>query len=213
MTRKRLLGLVSILLSVGLVVWLLSRVDGSRVALLWRQSTKGYLWLALGLTCLAPFFGTLRWKGVLRAQGIVLPFRLALRAVLIANVLNSFLPSKGGEVVKAAYLRDHGGLVAGLGTVVLERLVDLLVLGLLGLVGFMISGVSWGLAAAGLLIGGVICVFFVALVLPLEKLPLAPKIREKLLELARVFHLWARCPSAVVQTLGSFFWGSGRRRV
>lgn len=203
MTKRRLLGLLSILVSAGLVVWLVSRVDGARVVLLWRQSNKGYLWLAFGLTCLAPILGTLRWQGVLRAQGVCLPYGRALRAVLMANVLNSFLPSKGGEMVKAAYLRQHGGLALGIGSVVLERLVDLLVLGVLGLFGFGISGVGWGLAAGGLLVGGVAGVFTVALWMPLGRLPLPAKLRCKLVELARVFHLWLRCPAAVGQTVGS----------
>ncbi len=203
MTKKRLLGLLSILVSAGLVIWLVSRVDGAQVVLLWRQSTKGYLLVAFALTCLAPIFGTLRWKGVLRAQGVYLPYGRALRAVLMANVLNSFLPSKGGEMVKAAYLRQHGGLTLGIGSVVLERFVDLLVLGVLGLVGFTISGVGWGLVAAGVLVGGVCGVFIVALWMPLERLPLPAKLRCKLVELAQVFYLWLRCPASVGQTVVS----------
>lgn len=203
MTKKRLAGIVSVLVSASLVVWLVSRVDGAQVVSLWRQSVKGYLWLALGLTGLAPVLGTLRWQGVLRAQGVRLPYATALRAVLMANVLNSFLPSKGGEVVKATYLREHGGLTLGVGSVVLERLVDLLVLGLLGLAGFAISGIGWGLLAGGLLVGAVGSAFVLALYVPLDRFPLPSAVRNKLGELARVFRLWVRCPGAVLQTVGS----------
>jgi len=175
----------------------------AKVSELWQQSIKGYLWLALLLTSLVPLFGTLRWKGVLRAQGSCIPYTVALRAVLIANILNSFLPSKGGEVVKAAYLREYGGVTVGIGSVVLERLVDLLVLGLLGLFGFIFSGAGWGLVAGAFLIGGVSGVFLVALYVPLGKLPLPAKVRKKLEALVKVFHFWIRNPAAVLQTVGS----------
>jgi uncharacterized membrane protein YbhN (UPF0104 family) len=203
MSKKSLLGVLSISVSVGLVCWLLSRIDGQQVLLLWRRSVKSYLWLAMGLTVLVPVLGTLRWLGVLRAQQVRVPFATALRAVLMANVLNSFLPSKGGEMVKAAYVREHGGLTLGIGSVVLERLVDLLVLGVLGLAGFAISGVGWGLLAGGLLIGGVGSAFFLALCLPVDRFPLPVGVRKKLAGLARVFRLWVRCPAAMLQTVGS----------
>lgn len=190
------------MVSAGLVVWLISRVDSGQVALLLAKSRKEYLWLALGLTGLTPVLGTLRWLGVLRAQGVRLPYGTALRAVLMANVLNSFLPSKGGDVVKAAYLRDHGGLTLGVGTVVLERLIDLLMLGLLGLAGFLLSGVGWGLLAGGVLVALVAGVFFLAVLLPVDRLPLPLTVRSKLHGLSSVFRLWLRCPSAVVQTVG-----------
>ena len=202
MTKKRLLGGISVLVSAGLVAWLLSRVDSEQVMTLWRQSKKGYLWLALVLTALTPVLGTLRWLGVLRAQGdMQLSFLIALRAVLMANVLNSFLPSKGGDVIKAGYLRQHGGLTLGVGSVVLERLIDLLVLGILGLVGFFFSGVGWGLLAGVLLIGSVCGAFIVALWLPVDRLPFPDGIRKKIFELSRFFRLWVRCPAAVAQTV------------
>jgi uncharacterized membrane protein YbhN (UPF0104 family) len=202
MTKKRFLGLISVLVSAGLVFWLLSRVDREQVVTLWQHSSKGYLWLAMALTTLTPVLGTLRWLGVLRAQGGVrLPFTVAIRAVLMANVLNSFLPSKGGDVVKAAYLRQHGGLTLGFGSVVLERLIDLLVLGFLGFVGYLFSGVGWGLLAGGVLVGGVVGVFFLALWLPLDRLPLPDGIRMKAYELSKVFRLWVHSPEAMAQTL------------
>ena len=57
----------------------------------------GWLLFAALLTCALPFTSVFRWLGVLRAQDATLPFLVALRAVMMANVLNSFLPSKSGR--------------------------------------------------------------------------------------------------------------------
>ena len=120
---------------------------------------------------------------------------------MMANVLNSFLPSKTGDIAKAAYLREHGGLAKGTGTVILERLVDLGVLGALGLLGLLVSGTLWGLVAGVALLGGVLTVFLVVLFLPLHKLPLPGKAARMLEGLRTVFDSWTKNPAAITQTL------------
>ena len=94
--KRILLGLLSVLVSAGLVVWLLARIDLSQTADLLSDANWGWLLLAAFLTCALPFTSVFRWLGVLRAQDTQLPFFVALRAVMMANVLNSFLPSKSG---------------------------------------------------------------------------------------------------------------------
>jgi hypothetical protein len=51
---------------------------------------------------------------------------------MMVNFLNSFLPSKDSDMVKAIYLRKQAALSVGFGTVIIECLVDLTVLGFLG---------------------------------------------------------------------------------
>lgn len=199
--KRLLLGSVSVLVSVGLLVWLLARVDLRRLGVLLETASWGWLVVALLLTCALPFTSVYRWLGVLRAQGTRLPFGFALRAVMMANVLNSFLPSKTGDVAKAVYLRDHGGVGKGVGTVVLERLVDLAVLGLLGLLGLLVSGTLWGLVAGAGLLGLVAVVFLGIVLLPLARLPLPGKLKGTALEVRGVFRAWLRHPAAITQTL------------
>ena len=203
--KKIVLGIASFIVSGLLVIWLLSDLDRSQVSQLWDQADKGYLALAAALTCLVPFCGVIRWLGVLRSQGFHLMFTVALRAVLMANVVNSFVPSKAGEVVKVAYLRRQAGLVQGFGTIILERLIDLAMLGLLGLIAFILTGVQWGLFAAMILLGGVSTVFACALLIPTQKLPLPAKLRSKFSDLAAVFPIWLKHPGAMLQTLAGSF--------
>ena len=198
---RMLLGLISVLVSGGLIVWLLSRINLAQTAQLLLQADWRWLLLALLLTCALPFTSVYRWLGVLRAQATQLPFPVALRAVMMANVLNSFLPSKSGDVAKAVYLREYGGLSKGTGTVILERLVDLGVLGALGLLGLLVNGTLWGLVAGAALLGGVLVVFLVVTLLPVERLPLPAKVTHVLTDLRTVFRSWVRHPAAIVQTL------------
>ena len=201
--KKRMaLGLLSVLVSAGLIVWLLTRIDLEHTAELLAQANWGWLLLAALLTCALPFTSVFRWLGVLRAQDTHLPFPVALRAVMMANVLNSFLPSKSGDVAKAVYLREYGGLSKGAGTVILERLVDLGVLGALGLLGLLVNGTLWGLVAGVGLLGGVLGVFLVVTFLPIEKLPLPSKVVQILTDLRTVFRRWLANRAAIAQTLG-----------
>ncbi len=201
MSKRLLLGALSVVVSGGLLVWLLTRIDLGRTAALLQGASWGWLVAALVLTCALPFTSVFRWLGVLRAQGIRLPFWFALRAVMMANVLNSFLPSKSGDIAKAAYLREHGGLAKGAGTVILERLVDLAVLGMLGLLGLLVNGSLWGLVAGVGLLGLVAVVFTAVLLLPLDKLPLPAKIKGTALDVRVVFKSWLAHPAAIAQTL------------
>jgi len=205
--KKRLvLGLVSVGVSVGLIVWLVSRIDVDRAKDLVAGADWRWLLFALIITCAMPFTSVYRWRGVLKAQdNLNLPYIVTLRAVMMANVLNSFLPSKSGDIAKAAYLRKHGGLSKGVGTVILERLVDIGMLGFLGLIGYLYSGVRWGLLAGVILLGGVLGVFIFISVIPFEKLPLPKKLTHLISEIKEVFVRWIKHPKAVIQTIiGSF---------
>ncbi|OGV65084.1 MAG: hypothetical protein A3K19_20385 [Lentisphaerae bacterium RIFOXYB12_FULL_65_16] len=186
----------------GLVCWLLSRMDMERARLVLSHARWPWLLAALVITCLIPPCSTLRWMGVLRAQeNLNFGFASALRAVLMANVLNTFLPSKAGDGVKAFYLRKHGGLSRGLGTVIVERAVDLAVLGVLAVTGYFISGAVWGLIGGSLLLAGVTVIFAGALLLPVDRLPLPAKHLEKLRAMTNAFARWVRDPRAIIQTI------------
>lgn len=200
--KKRIIGGVCFLFSAALVVWLISRMDMEEAREALRQAQWPWLLGALLATCAIPLSASFRWMGVLRAvEGLRFPYGGALRAVLMANVLNSFLPSKAGDGAKAVYLRQHGGLSMGVGTVILERAVDFSVLGLLGMAGYFTSGALWGLFAGAFLLGSMVTLFSIILLFPVNKLPLPEKILGKLDSLGKVFRCWVRHPGAMAQTL------------
>ncbi len=204
--KKRVFVIFCVAVSATLVWLLLSRIDMERVALVLRHA--GYPWLiaAFAVTCCIPFFTVWRWMGVLRTQKEMnVGFFVALRAILMANVLNSFLPSKAGDGAKAFYLRKKGGLTRGFGTIVIERSVDFTVLGVLGIAGYCMSGVLWGLFTGLFLLAAMACLFSVVFFLPLDRLPLPSGIIQTLSTLPQLYKSWLRSPMAVVQTVLASF--------
>jgi glycosyltransferase 2 family protein len=201
--KKTWLAAVSIAVSGGILTWLLWRLDWPRTIELICSLDRRWLLAALGIACGLPLLATARWMGVLHALDTPpLPYGEALRAVMTANALNSFLPSKAGDLAKAAFLRRRAGLPASLGTVALERLVDLGVLGALGLAGSLAAGVAWGLASSGFLLVNVLAVFLVICLIPKKaNLPLPDRLTQAARDASRVFHLWLAHRGAIAQTL------------
>ncbi|GAC1537005.1 MAG: lysylphosphatidylglycerol synthase transmembrane domain-containing protein [Herpetosiphon sp.] len=107
---------------------------------LWRALLDTNLWL-LSLSCVlvGPFLllKGWRWRLILQAWDMPLPLREATALYSIGIFLGVVTPGQAGDAVKAWYLRRRGySLSAGLASVVVDRLWDLLIMG--------------GLAATGL---------------------------------------------------------------
>ena len=158
-TRQFMTGAVSLVVSVSLLTMLIMRIDLERAIVVLRLVKWQWLLAATIMVGILPFSSALRWQGVLRAYGNTrMPFGRSVRAVMMANVLNSFLPSKGGDLAKAVYLRKQVGLSIGFGTVFVERLVDLMVLGFLGAIAQTVNHNSgWGAKGGWFLLLFVFC--------------------------------------------------------
>ena len=100
-SRRRVFLAVEVAVSIGLLTFLLSRVD---MAALWagaRRASVAWLGIALGLYFFNVLTSAWRWQLLLRAQGIVVPARTLLSSYLVAGFFNNFLPSTiGGDVVR-----------------------------------------------------------------------------------------------------------------
>lgn len=100
------------------------------------------------------FAGVARWKFVLQAMRHTVPFGKCFRIVLGVFPLVLLAPSRSNELLRGVALRRSVPLSIGTGSVVVERVLDLLSLLLLVAVGSLAGG-WWSLAAvaiAGLLL-------------------------------------------------------------
>lgn len=201
-SRQFVTGIVSIIVSASLISLLILRIDFERTIAVLSLARWQWLLAASFMTCLLPFSAALRWQGILRAYGkTCVPFSKSVRAVMMANVLNSFLPAKGGDIAKAVYLKKQAGLSVGFGTVVIERLVDLAILGLLGVTA-QLAGSNFGWEAKGGWFILLFVFFLVAvLLLPLQNLPLPEKILAVYQNTKLLFKNWLMTPVAIIQTL------------
>jgi len=200
--QPRLMGILSVGISLGLLTFLIVRMRFDRAGHLLSHVRWNWLVLVGGAAALLPLAAVYRWQGVLRAQKeLHLPFGSALRAVMFANALNLFLPAKTGDLAKAVYVRNQAGLTIGMGTVILERLVDLGVLGAFGLAGSLAVGKTWGQMVSGGLFMSVACVFLILSIFPVNRLVLPKQWGEKAREFQGVFEQWRGSPRAILATL------------
>lgn len=124
---KRLVSLLVSVLILTLIYW---QVDARNIVQELARADLAWLALAVGLVAPITLATALRLKYMVgRRAAIGTGESLAL--ILSASVMNLVLPSKMGDVAKAAFLREHGGMggAAALSIVVLEKAND--VLGLL----------------------------------------------------------------------------------
>jgi uncharacterized protein (TIRG00374 family) len=150
----------------GLSCWLLARnVDwqGLQEALV----SADYRWVAVGiLAIVATFFTrTRRWQALLWQSGVKL--RPAMTALLMGQVVNTALPMRSGDVVRAAWIGSEKGTgaVEALGSIAVEKVWDLIALlacGLILLVWIPLPGwfahSIWGTTLVLLLGGGLLLI-------------------------------------------------------
>jgi uncharacterized membrane protein YbhN (UPF0104 family) len=152
-------------------LWLgFRRLDWRAIGDAWTRADAAPL--ALGLLALALGFGVriARWWLMLRASAPGLAFGACVRPFLVSIALNNTVPLRAGDVVRAVGFRDvlraPGARVVG--TLVLERILDLLallVIFFVGLVGLGRARVPDALVSAATVAGSAALAALVALVL------------------------------------------------
>ncbi|MEJ7637014.1 MAG: lysylphosphatidylglycerol synthase domain-containing protein [Singulisphaera sp.] len=105
-----------------------------------------FLAMAFALCLLALVSTFLRWMIIVRAQGLVLRLRDAVRVGFAGNAVDQIVPGQvGGDVLKANYLRRSGGGTArAVASILLDRAIG--ILGLFTLAAAM-GAVDWAHAA------------------------------------------------------------------
>lgn len=119
--------------------------------------TANYAWLALtmGLSVLGYLSRAYRWQMQLEASQTPAPFWAVYHAMMVGYLANIVLP-RMGEVIRCSVLRRTSGVPVqvGIGTVVTERVIDVLVLlGLLGSVLLLDFTTFWGFVTQNVLGG------------------------------------------------------------
>lgn len=133
--------LLKIAVSTALIVYLLSRVNLAEMGQLIGRANLGLLALALLLYLAAITIGNLKWRILLRAQHIQVPFADLLAYTFAGLFFGNVLPSNiGGDLVRAYDLSRHTGYIE-------ESAISVLVDRLVGLAAFLASAVVMAVAA------------------------------------------------------------------
>ena len=141
--KHSLVWVLKIVVSAGLLYVLLARVDLQRLWLVARTASLGWLLVSLLVYLASVLVSAWRWRLLLHAQHIDLPFSFVTNSFLVATFFNNFLPSNiGGDVVRIRdTARPAGSKTLAATIVLLDR-----GLGLLGLV--FVAAVGASIAAS-----------------------------------------------------------------
>jgi hypothetical protein len=137
--RQWLTLLLKIVVSAGLLYLLLGRTDLSRLWGYVRNASPAWLAVGLCLYFVMILLSGWRWRILLEAQHLSVPFGRLINSYLVATFFNNFLPSNiGGDVIR---IRDTAGQ-AGSKTLATTIILMDRGLGLLGLLTIAAAGSS-----------------------------------------------------------------------
>jgi uncharacterized protein (TIRG00374 family) len=121
---KRLV--VVLVLAAVLLVWFISGLHWEELVRALRNVKIGYLLLAAGLMLGDYFFRAVRWMLIVRQVDRGVPLAMLWHATAIGAALNTFLPLRGGDLVRPALVAHDrkAPFTTLLSTTVLERLFD-----------------------------------------------------------------------------------------
>lgn len=134
-TKKRLRGLLQLLFSVAILVWLVWRTGPAEIIATITNLDTTWLAVALILFIANIIIRAYRWYIILHALNAAPPFRYLIYLYFVSFFYNNFLPSGfGGDVVKVLSLRNsYGGGIDAASSVFMDRLIGLIGTALLGL--------------------------------------------------------------------------------
>ena len=143
--RLRSLVVVGIVSSCVAIALLIAAVDPSRTFAVVRQARPEPLVVAVGILAVQVVVRAARWRLLLGRDedAAQLPFGLVTRALLIGYLGNAALPARLGEAARSGVIARaaHRAFGTVLGSVLLERLIDIVALAVLVLVASMFAPV------------------------------------------------------------------------
>lgn len=155
---------VKLVLSAGLLVYLLRSVDLSEV---FRHVIEGnhlYFLVAIVVYVIVVLLSTVRWKVLLNALGSAPSFWTLCQSYMVATFFNNFLPSNvGGDVVRVRdAAKSAGSHTASLIVAVVDRVVGFVALYVIAATAFLFGGpLVRGLAGARVILLGLTAIFVV----------------------------------------------------
>jgi len=171
--RAPLKTLLQVAISVGLLCFLLQRVEMQRLFSLIAQVALFPLVLAFAVKVCSILLQVTRWQLLLQSRGASLEWLTLLRITLTSRFINLFLPGQiGGDLYRVMGVhRQSTGLLQSTGIVLLERYLSLVATLLMAGVAIAASGFSVSRPTLSVLVLALLAAAIVALV-PAANTPL-----------------------------------------
>jgi uncharacterized protein (TIRG00374 family) len=141
MKKQRITFVIKLLISSGLIFFLYRKVDFGEIISMVSNIDKILLLVLFGILFFNTVISTLKWKILLLADDIHLPFRNLLSSYMIASFFNIFLPSNiGGDAYRIVDIAKQSSKpVHTFASVFIDRLSGFLALAIMGFV-FPLAG-------------------------------------------------------------------------
>ena len=126
---KSLKIILPLLLGVFLVWYSLSKVSLDQLVVYFKKADYGWILLGIVLGFLSHLSRAYRWLFMLEPMGFKVKFGNSIMAVFATYLINYTIP-RAGEVARASILTNYEGVPfeKGFGTIVAERMADLIML-------------------------------------------------------------------------------------
>jgi uncharacterized protein (TIRG00374 family) len=174
---RALIGAAISIIALGLV---LRGVDLARTGEVLARADLRWIGLAALFVSTDLAVRALRWQRLLRPI-VIVRYTSMLGYLLVGYVANNVLPARLGELVRSHYLGDREGIsrASALGTVVVERVVDLVAVVAIASAALLVLSVRGVVASAVLVGAGVAGLLLVTLALGIvaHRLPGADRVR------------------------------------
>ncbi len=137
MSKQTIKILLRTAVSVSLLAWLACTIDWSQLAASLRIVRLEWIMGAIAWIIISIVISTYKWQGILKAQGLDLPWCELWRAYWIGQFFNNFLPSSiGGDAMRIVRVRELSGDTPGAAaSVIIERILATVGLAVTGLIG------------------------------------------------------------------------------
>ncbi len=133
--KKALLLALKIIVTVGLIFWLIERVDWGSVLAKLTEVSWPLLFLYIVFQLSGNLISAKKWQIIARFKGLTFSLKEAFFAYLTGSFINNFLPSTiGGDTYRALWLAEKSeAKAASFSTVVFDRFIGLWTIALLSL--------------------------------------------------------------------------------
>lgn len=170
----RLRAIVGAAISIVAIILVLRSVDLQRTGDTLAAVDPRWVAVAAGFLLADLLLRAVRWQRLLAPVRIV-PYRSMLAYLLVGYLANNLLPARLGELVRSHFLGDREGLsrATALGTIVVERAIDLVVVVAIASFALLVLSVRGVVVGAVLVAAGVtgLLIAAVALGIAAHRLP------------------------------------------
>jgi uncharacterized protein (TIRG00374 family) len=176
-------AILGITVSLGALALVVRSVDLGAAWEVLRRAEPGWLVLLLAFVAADVLLRAIRWR-VLLAPLADVPLRTTLSSLLVGYLANNVLPARLGEIVRSHDLGERAGVSRSmvLGTIVVERVVDTVVVVAIAAIAILVLSVR-GVVASAVLVGlavTALLVVAIAVGIVAHRLPGAHRLRAAL---------------------------------